>query len=106
MSRPGCVVRVLHRPAPATDRECVARWRTEAVSDVLKCVKCNGDMVEGAVVYRTSEAVTPEFGRPAQIPVEAEWVSRHPTGSRGGHDTFSVRTFNCPNCGYLESYAP
>ena len=73
--------------------------------DILKCLRCNGDMVEGEVVYRTSEEVKTGFGR-ERVAVEAEWVSKDPTGSRGRHDAFSVRTFNCPECGYLESYAP
>jgi predicted nucleic-acid-binding Zn-ribbon protein len=76
------------------------------MEDTLKCSKCNSDMVEGAVVYRTSQEVKTAFGGSAQIDVEAEWVSNHSTGPRGRRDAFSVRTFNCPKCGYLESYAP
>jgi hypothetical protein len=76
------------------------------MADILKCAKCDTDMVEGAVAYRTSEEVKTVSGPPEVIPVEAEWVSNNPTGSRGRHDAFSIRTFNCPRCGYLESYAP
>jgi Domain of unknown function (DUF6487) len=80
------------------------------MADVPKCPKCNTDMAEGALIYRT-EGHPPEgataaeselYGR--QYLVEAEWVAKPDSGGR--REAFSIRAFNCPRCNFVELYAP
>jgi uncharacterized Zn finger protein len=67
----------------------------------LKCVKCGTVMEEGFVLDNTYGAR-----------LQAEWVEGAPEGSRWmgiktkGKEHLPVLTYRCPNCAYLESYAP
>lgn len=69
----------------------------------LSCAKCGTAMSPGFVIDK---------GIPGGSVSAPEWADGAPspsfwTGlSLRGHERHAVRTFRCPGCGYLESYAP
>jgi predicted nucleic-acid-binding Zn-ribbon protein len=69
----------------------------------LKCVKCGGQMLLGAICRSSGGAI--KYGRPVWIEGEIKrgflGSLRFPKG-RG----FEVVTYRCPACGYLEDYSP
>jgi hypothetical protein len=67
---------------------------------LLECPKCRVEMEEGFVKDETYGAVRP-----------SKWMEGEPetsfwTGTKTrGKKQVQIRTFRCPHCGYLESYA-
>ncbi|MEA2694092.1 MAG: hypothetical protein QOJ16_3479 [Acidobacteriota bacterium] len=66
----------------------------------VTCPKCRSEMEEGFVADNTSGAVLP-----------SQWVEGEPEKSfwtrtkMRGKVQVQIRTYRCPQCGYLESYA-
>ena len=70
-------------------------------SDDPECPKCRAPMEAGFVLDQTYGAMT-----------QSAWIEGAPersfwTGVKlKGHQRLPVTTFRCPDCGFLESYAP
>ena len=66
-----------------------------------QCPRCKGDMEDGFVADKAHYSV----------PETQKWVEGAPERSfwsglkLKGKEVFSVRTYRCERCGYLESYA-
>lgn len=66
------------------------------------CLRCQTRMEEGFVIDHSHY----------DIPRNQEWAEGEPLRSwwsglkLKGRERHAVRTFRCPKCGYLESYAP
>jgi hypothetical protein len=69
-------------------------------SNELQCPKCNGQMEEGFVMDRTYGGVEPSTWIEG-APSRSIWTGVKIKDKQG----FSVATFRCVTCGYLESYA-
>jgi hypothetical protein len=65
------------------------------------CPKCHAAMFEGFIPDRMDggTAVREFYDRP---PEKSIWVGVKLSGRKH----YEVKTFRCPQCGYLESYAP
>jgi hypothetical protein len=80
-----------------------AFWKDDAVTIEIKCLRCQTPMQEGFMA---------DLGY-GQIQ-QARWCAGKPNPSfwtgevKGGQMMAGTRvlTYRCPNCGYLESYAP
>jgi hypothetical protein len=71
------------------------------MSSSLTCIRCQSLMEEGVSI---------DHGHANMLAV-SEWLEGPPERTfwsglkTKGRDKFSVRTFRCTRCGYLESYA-
>jgi formate-dependent nitrite reductase cytochrome c552 subunit len=72
---------------------------TVAKPNSMACAKCNAAMEEGVII---------DWGHSNYIRV-ASWAAGIPEkrfwGGLKVKDSIPLRTFRCPACGYLESYA-
>lgn len=72
----------------------------ETRTDSPKCLRCNTQMVEGFILDETHGAH-----------LVSRWVAGPPdpsfwTGTKiGGKERRKVKSYRCPKCGYLESFA-
>jgi hypothetical protein len=73
--------------------------KDKQVTDVIRCPKCNDEMVRGFILDITHGARLQVRWSPGQAQ-RSYW-----TATKAPGETIVVGTFRCRSCGYLESYA-
>ena len=96
-------------PPPSEDAQEVAPdVAQEAAQGPINCAKCNQQMQEGALqahyllnndLYFSDATGSVEWVETRRRTL-SDWLLR-----RNKKQTLAVKTYRCPSCGYLESYA-
>jgi hypothetical protein len=67
---------------------------------IVECLRCRAPMESGFIADNTHGGLAQENWTPGQ-PQRSFWFGLKIDADQ----SIPVRTFRCPNCGYLESYA-
>ena len=70
-------------------------------STMIECPRCGGRLIEGFVIDRGDHNAKQLQKWFEGEPVRSFWVGL----KTSGRDSFTVQTYRCDRCGYLESYA-